>query len=485
VTGTDKTEDGYIPLRLFPRQREMVEFLEARAAGKEDGLIEKSRDIGFTWVSGGWALHKWLFSPGFKVAFGSRTEDMVDKLGDPDSIFEKIRVMLRFMPRWLRPANFYFGAHCLHLRIINPQNGNIIRGEGGKNMGRGGRSTVYILDEFAFLDNGADVERATSGNTDTRIFASTVNTPVDMFARKRFGGALKPHQIFRFHYTDDPRKTQDWVAHKKSSMEPHAWASEYEIDYSAAVEGLCIPAKWVSASLEIAAALDREGLKIEPKTRGVVGGDVGGGKAKSVAIARFGPLVMPPMAWGDPDTTETAHRMVDYAKSQKLVNRHGEITVGTLNFDPIGIGAGVLSALRFVDGLVSQPTNVGNPPSSRIWPDGEDSKSKFANLKAELWFLARTRFKQTYEMLQWLKGESDGHEHPLEELIVLPPLTTSQDAMILAGQLSLVKWFRNETGKVIIESKQSLSARQVASPDHAEAFMLTFMDPPFNMDNIS
>ena len=59
---------------------------------------------------------------------------------------------------------------------------------------------------------------------------------------------MRPDQIFRFHWTDDPRKnSREWEAKTRSNMEPWAFASEYDIDYSASVEGVFIPAAWVAS----------------------------------------------------------------------------------------------------------------------------------------------------------------------------------------------------------------------------------------------
>ena len=44
----------------------------------------------------------------------------------------------------------------------------------------------------------------------------------------------------------------------------------------------------------------------------------------------------------------------------------------------------------------------------------------------------------------------------------------------LAAQLSQVKWFHRENGKVQIETKESLAKRRIASPDYADALILTF-----------
>ncbi|WP_404589118.1 hypothetical protein, partial [Neisseria gonorrhoeae] len=88
----------------------------------------------------------------------------------------------------------------------------------------------------AFVANAETVEKALSGNTDCVIWVSSVNGMGNLFARKRHS-ILKPHQIFRLHWRDDPRKTEEWATAKQASFsDPTTWASEYDIDYSASVE---------------------------------------------------------------------------------------------------------------------------------------------------------------------------------------------------------------------------------------------------------
>lgn len=467
---------AHIPFDMFPRQHEMVDFLAERLDHREDGLIEKSRDIGFTWVAGGFALHQWMFQPGFKTTFGSRKAELVDKRGEPDSIFEKLRYMLRYMPNWLYPEGFNWKVHDNYMRLINPANDNTVAGEAGDDIGRGGRSSMVIIDEAAFIEHGDSVDAATSGNSDCRIWASTVNTMGDIFARKRFGGSLDPHQIFRFHYTDDPRKTPEWAAKKRKTMEDHKWASEYDIDYNASTEGICIPSKWVMAGLEI-----RDMVQWEPAVRGVLGLDVGaGGKAKSVAIMRLGPVVTVPHSTGNPDTSETAHWALDTAVGYKHTCADSyESKITRLCYDSPGVGAGVMSVFKHnrKTGLRVEPINTGNPPSTRVWPDKETSVEKFGNLKAEIWWVARARFKATFEHVKFLKGEEGGIGHPISDLIILPAMSESPEVQQLVSQLSLPRWFRNDKGKIVIESKASLSSRGIASPDHADALVLTFVEP--------
>jgi len=273
---------AYVPFKLWPKQREIARWLLGRIRAAEEGLIEKSRDTGVTYICAAVALHQWLFTPGFKATFGSRKVDYVDKKDNPDSIFAKLRIMLRRLPAHMLPQGFVWSQHDHYMRLVNPHTGAVISGEGGDDMGRGGRSSVYFVDEAAFVPNAETVEKALSGNTDCVIWVSSVNGMGNLFARKRHS-ILKSHQIARLHWRDDPRKDEDWALAKKQSLsDPTTWASEYDIDYSASVEGVCIPAAWVESARRLAA--------MEPRLRAgndvMVGLDVGAGKAKSVAVVR-------------------------------------------------------------------------------------------------------------------------------------------------------------------------------------------------------
>lgn len=475
----------WIPMDLYPKQMEAVRWFEERSRLKEDGHFAKSRDIGFTWMAGGYALHRWLFEDGYKANFGSRKAEYVDRIGDPDSIFEKIRMLYRALPTWMLPANMQDNS----MLLINEDRGSIIRGEAGDDMGRGGRSTDYFFDEFAFVERADSVDAASVANADCRIFGSTVNGQGNLFFRKAHDGSMKERQKFRFHWTDDPRKlhgtiTQDdgtvqtWEQATRSKMEKHKWASEYDIDYSASVEGICIEAKWVEACKRIAGALAAKGISLPVPLNGVAGGDVGAGKAKSVLVPRFGPKVYSPTSWSDPDTVDTANRMLMAADSIKQKINGFDGGVKTLRFDATGVGHGVGGVLkRSVSGISATAVLVGNPPGETKWPDGKLSKEKFANIKAESWWTCRELCKNTYEMLLFLTDPThpEAIEHQLDEILSLPADSESPDAMTLNSQLSLVKWLTTVAGKIIIESKDALAKRGISSPDHADALMLTFV----------
>ena len=128
-----------------------------------------------------------------------------------------------------------------------------------------------------------------------------------------------------------------------------------------------------------------------------------------------------------------------------------------------------------VPGLKVVAVNTGLPPSNRIWPDGRTSEEMFGNLKAEIWWLVRTAAQRTHEHVLFLEGKG-GREHRLTELLALPSGDRASDQLCL--EMSLVKWGKNEKGKIVIETKDALKRRGISSPDYADALMLTEVDPP-------
>ena len=96
-TYNPKLEAGsrWIKFVLFPKQREYLLWRLERIRDHEDGLVEKSRDVGMTWLNVGSQVHQWLFEEDFAGGFGSATEAKLDRIGDPKTILEKGRLLLK------------------------------------------------------------------------------------------------------------------------------------------------------------------------------------------------------------------------------------------------------------------------------------------------------------------------------------------------------------------------------------------------------
>lgn len=434
-----------IPFALFPKQEEFIRWLDARYNGREDGLVEKSRDMGVTWLCLAYATWLWLFTPECKVAFGSRKENLVDKLGDPDSIFEKIRMLLRELPPELLPDGFSVSDHANFMKIVNPANGATITGEAGDNIGRGGRNSIYFKDESAFYERPERIEAALSQNSDCKIDVSTPNGTGNPFYRKRHAGIIP---VFTFHWRDDPRKSPEWYARQQALLDPIIVAQEIDIDYTASVEDIIIPGAWVQAAVGFTGAVASK--------RGIAALDVGGGRDKSVFMVRWGGVVSHVAARQDGDTTETALWALGLFKESDAADLH---------FDSVGIGQGVASTLRH-HAADAVPVNGGDTPSENEWSDGLTSKEKFANARAEMWWKMRDAFRESYE-----RRHGGGGTHGIE------PISIPADCHELISQLSLPKWKRTAAGKILIESKDEMRRRGVKSPDFADALAMTFYAP--------
>lgn len=112
-----------IPLVMFKKQEDLIRYMMACLEGEECGLIEKSRDMGATWICCAFSVWLWLFVPGAAIGWGSRKAQLVDKIGDPDSIFEKMRMIITGLPSFFLPPGFNPSEDMSFMRIVNPKIG--------------------------------------------------------------------------------------------------------------------------------------------------------------------------------------------------------------------------------------------------------------------------------------------------------------------------------------------------------------------------
>ena len=128
-TKDPRRKPDILPYITYQFQDEHILEVKAAIDNQHDLLNDKSRDMGASWDILYTFNHYWLFEDGSDFRVGSRKEDFVDKLGDIDTLLEKIRFNLRRQPLWMLPKDFDFDKHAGFMRIINPVNGNAIIGE--------------------------------------------------------------------------------------------------------------------------------------------------------------------------------------------------------------------------------------------------------------------------------------------------------------------------------------------------------------------
>jgi hypothetical protein len=446
MTYDPRKQPAAMPFLLFPKQEEFILFLKSCYDNKEDGLAEKSRDMGFTWLGVAFSVWLWLFHDGVKVGWGSRKQDLVDRMGDPDSIFEKMRMFIRLLPNVFLPIGYNEIKHANFLKIIAPVNGSVIAGEAGDNIGRGGRSSIYFKDESAFYERPEKIEAALSQNTDVKIDISTPNGNGNPFYVKRFSGKVK---VFTMNWRDDPRKDDEWYKKQCDTLDTVTVAQEIDIDYSASVENVCIPALWVSAAINY--PLPQEGMKF-------AGYDVADeGSDYYALVKRHGNFVYHTEKWKTGTTTQS---------TRKVYNDCLEDSVDIINYDSVGVGAGAKGEFAELNPDIKMSIsgiNTGDGVGIGMYRDtGREKKAMFLNLKAYLWWDMRLRFKRTYEVKNGLA------EYPPEELISIP-----NDSELIS-ELSQPKYLFAENGKIQIESKKDMKKRGIPSPNKADALMLSF-----------
>ena len=139
------------PFCTYGFQDEALLMLVDHINRGEDLPIEKSRDMGASWMIVGTFVWFWLNpAGGADFLMGSRIEDYVDKKGDMRTLFEKARYLVYKLPRWLWPRGFSPQKHDNFMRLTNPETGASITGESNNaNFSTGGRYAAVLFDEFA------------------------------------------------------------------------------------------------------------------------------------------------------------------------------------------------------------------------------------------------------------------------------------------------------------------------------------------------
>jgi hypothetical protein len=332
------------PFLMFPRQEEAARWIE-EAVEKQDGrrILDKSRDTGVSVLIAAFGVHGLFFREGFSAGYTSHKEKWVDAIGDPDSLFEKMRIVIRELPPWMLPENWRMATMAPKFRIINPATNSSLTGEVGEAIGRGGRKTVYFVDEAAQFGDGATLSASLAGTTEARIDVSTPGDDGCTFNLDRLSGNFP---TFTISWRDDPRRSEEWAAWKKSTLasSPGVWEREFDLSYATGSEQVTIPSEWVRAAIDfpIPAADDDEAVE-------VAGLDVAvstDAKAnESVLAIRRSRRILPLIAWKEP-SEGTYDRLV------QEVSHRPKWRVVSLNIDADGCAEGVLVLLR-KGGLVS------------------------------------------------------------------------------------------------------------------------------------
>jgi hypothetical protein len=200
------------PYVLWECQERAAREILTAVSGGRDVVVRKSRDMGASWLLAAVSAWGWLFK-GWQTLLVSRVEDGVDRPGDPDSLLWKVDYILEGQPDWLLPGRaselLKRGSDTRqHMMLRNPVSGATIAGQASTaHVGRGGRRTMVLFDEFAAMGEAEAAWRSAADCTACRIAVSTpLGSGTHYATLVRQGRSHGDPRLVELLYTDHPLK---------------------------------------------------------------------------------------------------------------------------------------------------------------------------------------------------------------------------------------------------------------------------------------
>lgn len=234
-----------LPFITFEYQDEAIAWLISHIDGGTDGLIEKSRDMGISWIVFVYvSVWYWLFRDGVNILLGSYKEALVDNK-TRDSLFGMIDYAIDSLPKWILPKGFNKEKHRTQMKLVNPVSGNLITGDTmNPDFGRGARKTAILFDELGSWDYAKDAWESAGDSTSCRIANSTPKG-YNFYAMLRESGI----DVLTLHWKRHPLKDQIWYEFECSRRTEEEVAQELDISYNKSQEGRVYP-EWNDENVE-------------------------------------------------------------------------------------------------------------------------------------------------------------------------------------------------------------------------------------------
>ncbi|MDE2441454.1 MAG: PBSX family phage terminase large subunit [Betaproteobacteria bacterium] len=288
------------------------------------------------------------------------------------------------------------------------------------------------------------------------------------FVYQRFVLNPPPNTVKRLiNYTENPFLSQtmlDVIAAAKDEDEDefaHIYLGVPRDDDDTSV----IKRSWIMAAIGA-----HEKLGIEPLGMKRMGFDVAdSGVDLCATISAHGPLAVSSDMWKAKED--------ELLKSATRVWQAARTSDSMVIYDSIGVGAGVGAKLNELNAGV--PKNEGAPvrhakfnaggaviKPEAVYTGKIKNKDMFANLKAQAWWSVGDRFRNTYNAVH------RGMMFKPDEMIFIDPNLPNLEKLIT--ELATPKRDFDNAGKVKVESKKDLAKREIASPNLADAFVMTF-----------
>jgi len=469
-----------VPFIVFPRQREWIEWVIERWRARRPGLCEKSRDMGVSWLAMALSCTLCLYHDGVAIGVGSRKTEYVDKIGTHKPLLPKARMFMEHLPEEFR-GGYVSWRDAPYMRLSFPETGSIIAGEGGDDIGRGDRTSIYFFDEEAHHPRQDLVAASLSQTTNCQIGMSSVRGMNNLFAQKRWDSKRPKEYLFIFDWRQDPRKDQAWYDRQCEDLDPVVVAQEIDRDYTASVKGVVIPGAWVRSAIDAVKVLG-----IAPSGKKGIAFDVADeGDDKNAIMRAEGISVV--------ETDEWSGKGSDiFASTEYVFDVCDENGYREFRYDADGLGADVRGDARIINerrkaNRAPQIKAIGYRGSEGVFdPDGivegtmgsegdagRTNQDYFANHKAQAWWSLRNRFKKVHRWVESLKENAKDPTKPIlscnpDEIISLD--SANPNLMKLVSELSQATYRQNEVGKILIVKK----SEQAKSPNQADCVVIHY-----------
>ena len=479
-----------VAFELFPKQREMIRWLIGCWTDSKPGVVVKSRDVGASWVAMALLATLCIYRNGFAAGVGSAVEIKIDRSGDPDTLFYKVRSFLEHLP-----AEFNGGydqdRSSAYMRITFPLTGSSITGEAGDQAGRGGRKAIFVVDEAAHFEHPKIIDKNLSANTKCRIDMSSVNGMANSFYTRAHNPAIRR---FDFTWRDDPRKNLAWYEQQCAELDEIVVKQEIDCDFAASLEGVCIPSQWVQAAIDIDKFL---GIDMEVGAWRAALDIADRGNDKNAIVLTRGRKIKFAAQWSGKGS-DTGYSV---QRAMAICEAHG---IPSFDYDADGMGGAAVhsdarlinearsetqAALKgpspaeyFAHGTIGTHPYRGSEavvrPESIVPGTKRKAKDLFSNRKAQTWYEGRLGFFNAWKA-------RNGKPYDRERMICIDGTLASEEGKpslrdLLVSQLSQATVKETLTGKIQIEKAPD----DVASPDVADAALMTVCPRKSTMSNM-